>query len=307
MRHLQPHIRYFIAIAEELHFRRAAERLHVAQPVLSRAIRQLEDQLGVILLQRSRRNVSLTAAGSVFLEECYLAREAMKRAEQRAIKANKGESGRLIVGYTDFAINGVLPSILATFHSHLAEVSIDLVRCDSHEQLEAIEGGRLDVGFLTGPVSGAGLRQVTVHEAPYMAVLPYHHPLADLESVPLKALSEEVFVLGNMHTWRHFVSQIKALCFEAGFIPRVVKEAPNSDSIFGLVAAQMGVTIYPDCDLNHNRRDIILRPLADTEAKLITEMVWSSSSTNPVVARFVDVVTRTRTNRVPRCRQERGQ
>lgn len=305
MRHLQPHIRYFIAVAEELHFRQAGERLHVAQPVLSRAIRQLEDQLEVTLLQRSRRHVTLTAAGSVFLQECYLAWETMERAEQRAIKANKGESGRLVIGYTDFAINGVLPSLLATFHGHLAEVSIDLVRCDSHEQLEAIESGRLDVGFLTGPVSGEELRRAIVHEAPYMAVLPRHHPLAELDRVPLKALSNETFVLGNLHTWRHFVSQIKALCFEAGFIPKMVKEAPNSDSIFGLVAARMGVTIYPDCDLNHNRRDIVLRPLADTGAKLVTEMVWPSSSTNPVVARFVDVVTQAGT--VSGCPQKKGQ
>lgn len=289
MRHMQPHIRYFVAVAEELHFRRAGERLHIAQPVLSRAIRQLEDQLGVMLLQRSSRHVSLTAAGSVFLEECRRAMEIMERAENRAIKADRGELGRLIIGYTDFAINGPLPKILAEFHRQCPEVRVDLIRRNSHEQLEDLESERIDLGFLTGPISQQGIERYPVQQAPYVAVLPWDHPLAELAAIPLSALAHEPFVLGNMDNWRHITPQIQACCMQAGFIPKIIREAPNSDSIFGLVAAQMGVTIYPDCDLNHNRRNLAIRPLADIDASLITEMVWLAHSHNQAVPKFVDI------------------
>lgn len=299
MRHLQPHIRYFIAVAEELHFRRAGERLHVAQPVLSRAIRQLEDHLGVVLLQRSRRHVALTEAGRVFLEECRIAQEALYRAEHRVIKANQGELGQLIIGYTDFAINGPLPRILAAFHSQFPDVSIDLVRRDSHDQLEDLEGGHIDLGFLAGPVGGRDLMHYVVHQAPYVVVLPQSHRLAELSAVPIEALANEPFVLGNAHTWRHFVPQIQALCLKAGFVPKVVREAPNSDSIFGLVAAQMGLTLYPDCNLNHNREEVVIRPLADSEAMLVTEMVWSETDTNRVVDRFIEATKVVRENPEP--------
>ncbi|MFD2191946.1 LysR family transcriptional regulator [Pistricoccus aurantiacus] len=290
MKHLQPYIRYFIAVVEELHFRRAGERLHVAQPVLSRAIRQLEEQLGVVLLQRSRRHVALTTAGSLFLEECRVAQRAMERAERRAVKAHLGETGQLVIGYTDFAINGRLPTILAAFHEALPEVNIDLIRRNSHEQLEDLASERLDLGFLTGPVSGKDLQHCRVHQTPFVAILPDNHRLAALKAVPIQALSDEPFVLGEMHQWRHMVPQIQALCLQAGFVPRIAREAPNSDSIFGLVAARMGVTLYPDCHLNYDRPGIAIRPLADSGTELVTEMAWSSSSVNQAVARFVEVV-----------------
>ncbi|WP_311954856.1 LysR family transcriptional regulator [Halomonas garicola] len=289
MRHFQPYVRHFVAVAEELHFRRAAERLHIAQPVLSRAVQQLEEKVGVVLLQRSRRHVALTAAGKLFLEECRAAQRIMERAERRAVKAHLGEMGKLVIGYTDFAINGRLPSILAAFHDALPAVDIDLVRRDSHEQLEDIASERLDMGFLTGSVSGNELQHYPVHQTPFVAVLPANHRLAALKAVPVKALAEEHFVLGEIYQWRHLVPQIQALCLQAGFVPKIAREAPNSDSIFGLVAAGMGVTLYPDCHLNYDRPGVVIRPLADNDTKLITEMAWLSNSTNPTVYRFIEI------------------
>lgn len=289
MRHLQPYIRYFIAVAEDLHFRRAAERLYVAQPVLSRAIQQLEDKLGVVLLQRSRRHVALTTAGKAFLKECRNVQQAMDYAERCAIKAHLGEAGRLVVGYTDFAINGRLPSILAAFHETLPEVNIDLVRRNSHEQLEDLVSERLDLGFLTGPIGGENLQYCCIHQMPFVAVLPDNHRLANMAEVPIHALSDESFVLGEAHQWRHMVPQIQALCLKAGFVPKIAREAPNSDSIFGLVAARMGISLYPDCYLNYDRPGIAIRPLIDSDAELTTEMVWSSNSINQAVPRFVEV------------------
>ncbi len=290
MLHVQPHIRYFIAVAEELHFRRAGERLHVAQPVLSRAVRRVEDSLGIKLLRRTSRQVDLTAAGQVFLEDCRLAIEALHRAESRAHKAERGELGQLTLGYTDFAISGPLPGILAIFHERCPGLSIDLVRRNSHEQIIDLEAGRIDIGFLTSPVSGDELSHFTVQEDPFIVVLPRDHCLAELDEVPLRALANEPFVLGSLDSWRHFAPQIFSFCRAAGFVPRVVREGFNSDSIFGLVAAKMGVTIYPDCDLNRHRRDLVIRPLKDLDARLSTEVAWSTNTPDPAVQQFIEVV-----------------
>lgn len=289
VKYFQPHIRYFMVVAEELHFRRAAERLYISQPVISRAIQQLEEKLGVILLERSRRHVALTSAGKVFLRECRIAQQAMEQAERCALKAHLGEAGRLIVGYTDFAINGRLPSILAAFHQVFPEVSIDLVRRNSHEQLEDLASERLDLGFLTGPINGKNLQHFCIQKIPFVVVLPDDHRLSNQSELPIQALSDENFVLGEIHQWRHMVPQILALCLKAGFVPKVAWEAPSSDSIFGMVAARMGVSIHPDCYLNRQRKGITIRPITDSNAELIIDLAWSSNSINQAVPRFVEM------------------
>jgi len=124
---------------------------------------------------------------------------------------------------------------------------------------------------------------------PFVAVLPDNHRLALMAEVPMHALSDELFVMGEARQWRHVMPQIQALCLKAGFVPKIAREAPNSDSIFGLVAARMGVSLYPDCHFNYDRPGIAIRPLADSDAELTTEMVWSSNSVNQAVPRFVEV------------------
>ncbi|PWG61490.1 LysR family transcriptional regulator [Sediminicurvatus halobius] len=287
--HLQPHIRYFMVVAETLHFREAARRLHVAQPALSRAIKKLEDKLEVTLLARTRRHVELTAAGWAFLEGCREAGRTMDDAEARAIQASKGELGRVVVGYTDFAISGRLPGILAAFHSRVQGANIELLRRNSHEQLDDLREGRIDIGFLTSPVPGDVFSHFPVQQDRYVAVVPDSHPLASRDSIPLSALQNESFVLGDSSAWRHFNPHIHALCLEAGFLPRVVYETGSTDSIFGLVAARVGVSIYPERELNHRRPGVRVLTLQGLERRLSTEVVWISQSANPVVQHLVSV------------------
>ncbi|MGM0986988.1 MAG: LysR family transcriptional regulator [Pseudomonadota bacterium] len=286
-RHLHSQIRYFMAVAEDLHFRQASERLHVAQPAISRAIRQLESQLGVALLKRDNRNVSLTAAGAIFYRECQKAAEIMESAEESANRASRGEKGHLKIGYIDFAINGPLPKHLSQFYKEFPDISIELQWCNSHQQIDDLESGRLDIGFLTGPIMSYNINHVTIHQAPYVVLLPLNHPLKHQEEISLHQLADEPFILGSQANWRHFISQLNSYCLEAGFIPRVVHEAPNSDSIFGLVAARMGVTIYPDCELNHDRKDLIIRPLKSHTARLSIELAWHRNNRNPALASFI--------------------
>jgi DNA-binding transcriptional LysR family regulator len=196
----------------------------------------------------------------------------------------------LVIGYTDFAISGRLPAILEQLHRRFPELSVDLVRMDSHKQISALTGQRLDLGFLTGPISYQDMKVLTVQEERFVVVFPEDHPLAALAEVPVAALANEPFVLGDPQFWRHFIPQIHALCAAAGFVPRVSVEGINSDGIFGLVAARMGVTIYPECVRNYRRTGLAIRPLQDVQTRLCTEVAWISSNPNPAIDQLISTI-----------------
>lgn len=217
----------------------------------------------------------------------------MEQAEGRALQASHGELGRITVGYTDFAISGALPSILAEFHRRFAGAKIELLRRNSHEQLDDLREGRIDVGFLTSPVPGEAFSHFPVQQDRYVAVVPETHPLAGAKRIRLAALQEESFVLGDSATWRHFNPHIHACCMAAGFLPRVVHETSSTDSIFGLVAANVGVTLYPERDLNHNRPGVKILELSDVTERLSTEIAWLPQPANPVVHSLVAVARTT--------------
>lgn len=177
---------------------------------------------------------------------------------------------------------------MSLFYEAFPEISIELVRRNSHEQLEDLASGRLDLGLLIGPVTSEKIAHRTFHQTPYVAVLPRDHPLAACRTIPLVALANELFVIGHPDSWRHFTPQLQAYCLEAGFIPRIAQEAPNSDSIFGLVAARMGVTLYPDCELSHERSDIAIRPLENSNARLSIALAWHIDNANPALSSFIE-------------------
>ena len=271
------HIRYFAAVAEELHFRRAAERLNVAQPALSRSIKHLEAQLGVQLLDRSNRRVRLTHVGEVFLAGCRDVLDAMEGTIARTTKATTGELGHLVVGYTDFAICGELPAILRDFHERHPDITMEPVHGFTAGQLEQLKTGKLDFGFLTGPIHHPGLASVTVQNDPFVAVLHDSHPLAGRNGVDLAELAGEAFVLGNPSGWQHFNDHLFRICHHAGFAPEIAQHAFNSEGIFGLIACEMGITIHTTCAENILRKGLVLQPIKDLDATLPTIAVWRNS------------------------------
>ena len=289
------HLRYFVAVAEDLHFRRAAERLQVAQPALSRAIKWLESELGATLLLRTTRNVALTDAGRIFLHETRLALAQIERAQSLAQSAAAGEAGRLTVAYMDFAINGPLPAILNAFRASHPGVTIDLAHMWTERQREAIVAGDIDIGFLIGPFSAPGIDSLTILRERFVAVLPEAHPLAHKRSVSLADLSAEPFILGASAYWGPYRRLVDELCLGAGFTPRVVQEAHNSDGIFGLVAAGMGVSIYVEGARNFALRGCTIRPLKGLDANIETAAVWRSDNPSPVIANFIEAIAAYRT------------
>ena len=284
------HLRYFVAVAENLHFRRAAERLHIAQPALSRAIKWLECELGTTLLQRTTRNVALTEAGKNFLDEIRPAIAQIEHAQSLAQSAAMGESGRLSVAYMDFAINGPLPTILNAFRTEHPGVTIDLAYMWTERQREAITAGDIDIGFLIGPFAAPGIDSLKVLAERFVAVLPEAHPLAAINRIALADLRTEPFILGASAFWGPYRRLVDELCLSAGFTPTVIQETHNSDGIFGLVAAGMGVSIYVEGARNFALRGCVIRPFKNLDASIDTTAAWRVDNPSPLIAKFIKTV-----------------
>lgn len=282
--------RAFLFVAEDLHFGRAAGRLFMTQPALSRTIRTLEESVGVALFERSTRRVRLTPAGEAFAAECRLALGHFELAEAAARNAAEGREGRLRVGYMDFAINGRLPQILKAFRAKYPQVMVDLEYIPTAMQHAALMEGRIDIGFMIGPFKAGKIENRIVEQDDFVALLPEGHKLAGRASVRLADLAVEPFVLGSEETFSSFRALLFPLCHAAGFFPRIAQLASNTSGIFGMVAAGVGVTIYSGCARNFKRAGVVLRPLAGVKERIPTCASWVCDHPSEALRRFTDLV-----------------
>lgn len=283
------HLRAFIAVAEDLNFRRASERLHLAQPALSRTIRDMESLMGVKLFERSTRSVRLTPAGASFLIEAREMLEQLTAAIRNVQRFESGELGTLNVGFNDFAINDALPPIIMRFRSRYPDISVNLRSMSSPEMADAIRKRRLDIGFLTGAHLVGGLSHIVLRKERLVCLLPKGHRLASQNQIAIASLAAEPFVTGASSGWQSFLDVVNAYCMSAGFLPRVAQEASHSDSIVNLVAAGMGVSIYIDADWVKERRDVVMRPLAEKPPIVVSVAAWHPQLKSPILQNFVNV------------------
>lgn len=284
------HMRAFVAVAEELHFGHAANRLAITQPALSRIIIELERVLGAVLLVRNTRNARLTEAGSLFAAECRKTLAQSGCAIETARNASKGLSGSVRVGYMEFAIHGLLPRILARFRAAYPEIHVSLDYRGTERQRSALLEREIDVGFLIGPFGAPNLRSVLARRERLVAVLPRRHALAGARTIALEQLAGEDFVLGGLEDWGAFRRILDARCAQAGFAPRLIQEVPTAAGLFGLVAAGMGVTIYVASATIYRPTDVAIVPLRDRDATLDTVAVWHEPGAALPVQRFVETV-----------------
>jgi DNA-binding transcriptional LysR family regulator len=278
----------FTALADELHFTRAAARLHVAQPALTKRIQQLERALGVRLFVRTRRSVRLTSEGEVLLEK---ARQVIRAAEDLTATARRlgdGEQGRLRIGFTPSAPHQVLPALMQTFRRQHPGISCVLAEASSEDQIRQILEGDLDVGILRPSATRpATLVCTTFFEEPYVAVLPRHHRLASARAVSLADLSSEPFVLIARRVVAAIHDQILAACVEAGFTVRVAQEATHIHAVVALVAAGCGVSLLPKSAAELGVRGVVCRPLKHTSLRTVMAVAHLRHHTSPAVRAFV--------------------
>jgi DNA-binding transcriptional LysR family regulator len=282
--------RAFLFVAEELHFGRAAARLFMTQPALSRTVRSLEAAVGVSLFERSTRRVRLTAAGEAFAAECRLALGHLGRAVSAAQSAAEGREGRLRVGYMDFAINGRLPQLLQAFRARHPRVAVDLDYMPTALQHSALLEGRIDIGFVIGEFRSTQVLNLLVEQDDFVALLPEGHPLAGREALRVGDLAAEPFVVGSEETFSSFRTLMFSVCHAAGFFPRIVQQASNTSGILGMVAAGVGVTIFAGCARNLRRAGVVVKPLADAGETIPTFAAWVSDHPSAVLQRFKDVL-----------------
>ena len=261
------HLRYFVTVAEEGHITRAAERLGIQQPPLSKQIRLLEEEIGARLFRRLPRGVVLTDVGQVFFEDVQKLLGDTVRAVARARRTARGEAGRIVVGLTSSAtFYPLIQQIIRRFRETAPDVLLELREKASAEQVEALITEELDVGFIRTAVNKeAGLSVYPLIEEPMLAALPEGHHLgrAADSPLPLTALSDEPFVLYRRATGAGLYDMIIAACNAAGFVPRTEQEAPWVGATLNLVAAGLGVTIVP-ASFHHMQLDgVVYRRLED--------------------------------------------
>jgi len=304
------HLRYFVVLAEELHFGHAAERLNIAQPGLSQQIQALEANLGVSLLTRSHRRVELTHAGQMLLEEGRRALAQIERAENLSRRVGSGEIGRLNIGSTESAAWDLLPELIRAYRSRYENVSLVVREMPTPIQVAALRNGEIDIGFLRTPVNIDGLVVRTLRQEKTVILLPDTHRLTKRRSIPLRLLAGEPLIIHPSTPRPSWADFMISLCRNAGFEPQISQEAIKTSTAASFVAAGLGLTLMPESLKGLVRTGVVCRPIAPPAPK--TQLLVAHRSGGivpPTVAAFLGVAqevlqrhrgSRTRANRKTR-------
>ena len=280
-------LRYFVAVAEELHFRRAAARLHISQPPLSQQIARLEEELGCRLLNRTRRRVELTAAGQAFLRDARAMLGELDVAVATARRIEAGQAGRLRINFVGSALLSIVPGIVQRFRRGRPEVEIELRERSTVEQLRALSAGVIDVGLVRPPVQTAeDLRSEVVMRERTVAAIPIGHPLAALRRVPLRRLAAEPLVMFPRQQAPGFHDLLTGRLAATGTSPQVVQYAPEMLTIIGLVAAGIGVSPVPESVSRLGLEGVTYRRLTGAPDTELVAVVRAGDS-SPLVCAFV--------------------
>jgi len=280
----------FVVVAEELNVGRAAIRLHLTQPSLSRQIAALERDLDVELFARVKRRFVLTTAGESFLAD---AKELLRLAEEAvrdAQRTQRGELGTLRLRFVQSATFRVLPQLLGAFRTANPEVLLDLETMTTIRQLDALRDGRIDVGLLRLPTPEPGLETRVLSEDPLVVALPAGHRLAERERVALTDLADESFILYTRSTGPSVHDAIVGYCKAAGFVPRIVQEGADTQTIVSLVAAGLGVSLLIALTPPIDPRAVVYRRLSDDLPPWKLSAAWSPDNNSPVLQRFLRLI-----------------
>ncbi len=281
-------LRTFLAVAAELHFSRAARRLHVSQPALSQQIRALERTLGAALFDRSSRATELTPAGRVLLDAAPRVLFEAERAQSLVTQAANGAVGLLNVGSVGTALASITPRILRSVRAHFPDLQLEVSQQDTAAQLVALADGNLDVGLVRAADETETVAVEHLVSEPLLAALPSDHALAGGASIVPEDLADEPFVLWPRPLGRAFFDIITRYCLDHGFSPRIVAEGADIETQLGLVAAGLGVSLQPSYYANLRPPGVVFLPLEGEVPQIALQVAWRRADRSPAVAHFVE-------------------
>jgi DNA-binding transcriptional LysR family regulator len=280
----------FVAVAEDLHFRRAAERLNITQPALSQRIRTLENEVGAALLERDRRHVQLTAAGTAFLEPARAAVASASQAKAQALRAVRGEVGRLRLGFTVIAFYSALPEAVRRYRDQFPDVVVELAEMNSPTLERSLAAGEIDLGILHPPIANSGLSVRALRSEGLVLALPAHHVLAAQQTISVHDLDRQPFLMAPREIGPSIHDRTVALFRNEGTSPDIVQYVTPMTTLIGLVAAGTGVGFVTEGMASAGRPGVAFRPVSPAAPSLPVAAAWAGPTPSATAERFLEVV-----------------
>ena len=284
------HLRYFLAIAEELNFTRAAEKLGIAQPPLSQQIKQLEQELGVQLIERDTRPVRLTEAGKFFREQAQAIVSRLDELVTKTQKMGRGETGTLAIAFVSSATFEVLPVVLREFQKRYPNVQLDLFEMNTTEQKVALLERRINLGFVRPDLADEIIETEKIIEEPIVLAVPAGHKYTEQKSISLAKLSADPLICFRRLPEPSFGSFIVSVCREHGFEPNVVQQAGELQTALSLVAGGMGLALLPNSIRKIEREGVVYIPLTEPVPKTTLSVAYRKDDTSPTLKAFLDIL-----------------
>ncbi len=278
------HLRYFVAVAEELHFRKAAKKLYITQPALSRQIQQLEEYIGAPLLIRDKRNVELTKSGEYLLEEARFLFSHLDFVQQNINHLKDGEAGELRIGFVGSAMQSVIPGILKRINQKYPSIHSVLTELPNQEQINRIRNDHLDLGFIRSMRLPAGLNKIDVYEENFCLVLPEDHPISSHNFKTVADLKDESFILFSSQYSHGYYDKILSIFENKGFSPKVAHESVHANTIFRLVENKLGIGIVPSSLKRGFNLNIKFIELENIPQRTVLSAIWKTDSRNPLLS-----------------------
>ncbi|MED4942977.1 MULTISPECIES: acetoin biosynthesis transcriptional regulator AlsR [Heyndrickxia] len=283
------HLHYFLTVAEELHFGKAAERLQMTQPPLSQQIRQLEEEIGVDLFIRNKRHVELTIPGKVFLKEAKQVLEQLDRAVENAQRAERGEFGNVVVGFVGSATYDILPAIVREFRLKYPKTAVSLHELSTPDQIRALHRKEIDVGLLHPPIHDPLIETAEIQTGAAALSMPKSHPLAQKEKIRIEDLADVPFVVVSRDIWPGLYDEFLSLFKDADFSPKIVQEATEYQMVVGLVTAGIGIGVLPRTAEKLFNLDIVYREIEGPPLNAVLSIAYRKEDQNPALANFLSI------------------
>ena len=281
------HLRYFLALADELHYGRAAQRLAISQPPLSVAIQQLEASVGARLFDRDSKGVRLTPAGEAFRGSAQALLDRAEDACALAREVQAGEVGRLRLGFVGSTLFNGLSAWLQAFQAEHPKVEVVVVELNSQDQIDALLGEELDLGLVHTDRLPPALTSRPLYSEPFVACLPANHPGAKLEKLPLATLSDQPFILFSRKGSPDYHARIVEICRRHGFYPRLQHEGRHWLSVVSLVSQGLGVSIVPAAFQRAGVQGAVFKPLSESIETSAVFAAWRRDTAGPLIERFL--------------------